>query len=62
MHNIVDGTVHVVKAIYFMEKPNVQIRNKVRSAQYLYWMRGTDQWVETGILCQWAIRDFVCRA
>ena len=39
------------------------IRNKVRSAQYLYWMRGNDLWVQRRHLtyrCQRAMHDFVC--
>ena len=39
------------------------IRNTVRSAQYLYWMRGNDLWVQRRHLtyrCQRAMHDFVC--
>ena len=35
------------------------LRNKIRSAQYEYWKRGTDLWLETGNLCTWVMQNFV---
>ena len=34
------------------------MRMKIRNAQYLYWMRNSDLWVDTGKLCAWAMRNF----
>ncbi|OLQ09053.1 hypothetical protein AK812_SmicGene7355 [Symbiodinium microadriaticum] len=35
------------------------LRNKIRSAQYQYWKRGFDLWLETGNLCTWVMQNFV---
>ena len=35
------------------------VRVKVRNAQYLYWKRTEDLWVETGKLCSWAMHKLV---
>ena len=35
------------------------LRNKIRSAQYQYWKRGSDLWLETGNLCTWVMQNFV---